>query len=870
MHLQRLTSVAVPIRAFATVVSLLLVALVWGGCRRPDPVYDRVPRPIGTRDLVRAERRDPVPLTSAEWQAVRELHDRYLQSFAAFREAELIPFAADFSSTDAEAIRADERKLRSVIARHLGIMGRIGSMDDAFIAELGDALGEGRSALVERLKARRAIDRASALSVGDGGRGLLDLRQLLDAFDIDETERAMIEPTLREFDAEASSLARSIADEQATLPLSHLEVLERRGPASSSVDPALRDEARKKAMERAEWDRYAESRRDLEVLLERYAELADRAIEGVAVVLDEEEGALLRRRLLQSRLDEETARLGDPSAFQALVAARTIRVPREIRDQIEAMRIKFLAEDEERLRSLLEVRRQRHVPGVFDPIGGSGGADAVKRHKEREAALMKTRNDAARSFRDAVLGLVPDDVRGEIEALREKDRESFSNALAELVGSGRVSTLVQRRPRGFGDRDPPQPAWINEREQESRDPGELRMMLAEAPDQRAIARLLARSGIGGTSTEVVEQIVAAWRPRWDAERDAAAVKVKSLMVPIMTSMNEVSAQHFDSAAQRLIGGFDELRDARTHLEEELLAGVEAALPEGLNPAALDLWRWERAEARSRLRWRDLPFDELMRFPQEAAIPFIETIGRVPVPAEAAAARARILAAAIAPKAEELEQATESLRDVVLLAVRKAMGLAMEARVRGMRERDALSESRPEIKRIMSPVRSAAERLVELRLQVLADVVAVLPQEDGRAIREAFVRAAYPRLLEERRLPERALQRLRDEPLLSDAQRATLAGIIEDRGRARDAALDQLLSWARAWRSEQRTDGNDLNERDSASRNHPQLAGVFFDREEADARAMQAAFLLLDDDARLRHRELVEYFNDPPASGRWLD
>lgn len=854
--------------AFAAFVACA-IALVLGGCRRPDPVYDRTPRPIATRDLVRAERRSATVLDAAGRQALREAHDRYLAAFEVFRTSELEPFAAELRSAPPDQIAADPKRLRSFVGRHRGLMSRIASLDDAFLDDLRASLGDARADFIERLRSRRSIDRASALSFGDGGRGLLDLRQLLDAFDLDESERAMVEPTLRDFDREAASLASSIADAQANLPLEHLQVLERRGPPERDVDPRLKDDARKKAFEAAELERYAEARKTLEILLERYADLVDRTAEGVSVVLDDDESARFRRRLLQSRSDDDAARLGDPSSFMALVAARALAVPKDVRERIEAMRTTFLAEDEGRLRDILAIRRSAHEPGVFDPIGKRDGPDGRKAQKEREAAASKARVEAAKRFRDQVLEMLPAEVRSQIDALRETSREEFADRLAEIVGSGPASTILRMKPQGIGDGDPPDPFQVPA-EPSSQDPGELRSLITQPPDGASVRRLVLRSGIDGTSGVLVEQVVAGWRPRWEATRDPARQKVREMMQPIMAAMNQGDGRAFETAVQRLFSVIDGLRDERRRLDDDLLAEIVAALPVELSPAASDLWRWERNEASMRLRWGDLPFSDELRIPAEVAIPFIETIGRAPVPDARAAERAAVVAAALEPFIADLDQATEALRDAILTGVRKTVALTIEGRKAGLSEREAVRGDRPEVKRIRAPIEETAERLCDLRLSALAAVVAALPRAEGRELREYVVRSMYPRLLAERRTAERALRRLSEEPLLDDTRRGELALIMEERGRARDAALDRLLDWTMDLRRSPSPDRGDADGRETASRRHPRLAAVLFDREEADARAVLATWDLLDEAIRTRHRDLESYFNDPPASVRWLD
>lgn len=844
-------------------LAVLSVLIGLTGCRRPDPVYDRVPRPVGTRDVVRAERRDGTPLTDAERIRLIEVHDRYLESFDELRQSELIPFAADYRELDNEAIYRDERKLRSMVSRHLSIVGRIESLDEDFFTELTTALGPDRRNFVTRLRNRRLIDRASALSAGDGGRTLLDVRQLVDQLELGESERLATEPLLLAFEEQASVIAVEIGREQATLPLSYMSVIERRGSAESAVSSGLRDEARQRARERAEFERYAESRRDLEQLLFRYTDLVDQTIESVAALVGEEDAAFLRRRLLRLRFDDEIGSTGDAASFEALVAARTRRLPVEVRDRIEAMRVAFLAEDEARLRSLVALHRSSREPGVYDPVRAKGGGEAVKRQKEQWAEIEKDRKTAAKRLRDEVFALLPDDLRGEIEGLRGKNRDEFTASLAGLVGSGRVPMLVQRKPRGFADRDPPRQDNGPRRDG---DPGELRMMLAAAPDDVAIELLETRSGVDAPSAMVVREIVAGWRERWEATRDPARTKVQQLMAPIMGAMNGGDPKVFDQAAARLISGFEELRREREQLDADLLASIEAALPAGLDPAARELWVRERSEASRRLRWRDLPFGDTMRMPPEAIVPFIDTINRAPIGAEHASA----IVGAIAPFAGQLDSVTERLRQEALVTVRKAMALVIEGRTKGMGEEQSLSESRPEVKRALAPLRSVALELATLRMDVLMAVVAALPEAEGRVIREQFVRVCYPRLLDERRMAERALAGVGDDPSLSEIQRAAWEAVMVARSITRDRALDRILDWSREWRATNRPLGDDVNGRDVAGRKHPQLAGVFFARDEADARAVRAASGLLSAEQRERHGDLADYFNEPPVAARWLD
>jgi hypothetical protein len=331
-------------------------------------------------------------------------------------------------------------------------------------------------------------------------------------------------------------------------------------------------------------------------------------------------------------------------------------------------------------------------------------------------------------------------------------------------------------------------------------------------------------------------------------------------------MNAADEKAFDQAAARLIAGFEGLRREREALDAELLASLEVALPSGIDPAARELWLRERAEASRRLRWSELPFEDTLRMPPEATIGFLDAVARAPIPPE----RASLIVAGLAPFADRLDESTERLRREALVAVRKAMALVMEGRRRGESEEQALSERKPEVRAMLSPLRAAANDLATLRIEALDAIATVLPPLEGRALREQFVRAAYPRLLDERRTTERAIESVGADPSLTPEQGAEWERIVDDRTRARDEAIGRLLAWSEGYRDSERPAGEELGGRESAGRRHPQLAAVAFERDEANARAIRAAWGILTPEQRTRHRELERWFNESAQQVRWID
>jgi len=845
----------------AGLIAVMLVMTALAGCRGPDPVYDRTPRPIATRDLVRAERRAASPLNPAERIVLETLHDGYLASFDEFRESELIPFAEYFRDLSPQAMRNDERALRSVVSRHRSILSQLESLDETFVERVSTALGPARSRYVALLRARRVLDRASALTMGDGGGRLLDVHLLVDRLDVDPQQRATIDSLLAAHDAEAGVIAAGIMQEQATLPLSYITVVQRRGPPQAPPGASGKD--RQKAIEHSEQERFAESRKDLESLLHRYAALVDRTIELIAAELPEDQARQITRSLIRTRVNDQHGGSSDTVAFEALIASRAREIPAATRDSITALRSKFLAEDEQRSVRWIELYREAKAPGVLDPVAQRGGAAATQARRDRVEALDKERSAAIVQFRAQLNEMIPESVREEIGQLARMHREEFTAALGQIVGAGRVSSIVAARPRGFGDRAAPvqRPSSAS-----SDDPGELRMVLAPMPDEAAVNRLLSRSDLDETSSMVLRQIVTLWREQWEATREPARQRVLSEMPSLMNAMNMGDIAAFDRAVQRVMSSYEELRREREQLDAELLSSLDAASADSLDRAARQLWIYERDEAERRLRWSDVPWENRMRLAVESTVPFMETINRAIVTSEAVT----VVSDVLTPLIDELNEATESLRHEGIIAVRKAMGLVMKGRLQGQSDVQALDESVPEVRRMLAPLRTTADRLAMLRVAALGAIVEALPTDEGRGLREAFVRSAYPRLLENPGRVEESLIGVRSDPSLTDAQRAAIDDIIAQRSERRDRELDRILDWNRGLRTNLADSGEDLRQREAASRRYPQLGAMLFAREEADARATTAAKAILTSAQMERHRDLDAYFDEHVQGVRWLD
>lgn len=834
------------------VVLLAVVATGFlAGCRRPEAVTDRFPQPISMRDVGRAEVRSGIELTEPERITIETLLDEHQAAFEALRQADIASLLAEIRDSGEEV---DDQELRRRIARHRSIHERIAGLDSDFFDRLSSSLGPDRAAFVEILRARRTLDRANAVVIADGGRTLLDLRSLVRSLRLSPEAMATIEPELARYEVEVTPIATAVADAQMRLPIEYQEVLRRRGPPEKDIDQRLRDDAREKAIGAAQQRRFAEARRDLEVDLHRFADTVDVAGDAMIALLPAEDGLVLRRALLRIRIDDGSARVAERAAFDALVASKLSVLPVATRLQIAALRQKFLEEDEASMREWLELWRATKVPGELEP----GGSQSTKQRNEQRGAIEKRRAVAAAKLRDEVMNLVPPQLRSNFESLPQLNRQEFSKAIAELVGDSAASAIVQVRPRGYGDREqrPPEAP-----ERAGDNSAEFRILLPAAPDQRDLMRLAERSGVDEGTRRVMGDLFAPWSERWKNEAEAAEAAMQPLVEEMGESVRRRGGDDAERAMARVVGAFENIRQARIALDAELLADLDAAAS-GLSPEARQLWIWERAALATQLGWRQLPGNELLRFPPESTVDLFDVIADANLSSEALP----ILVGAIEPRWEELHQTGEQQRTTTLAGVRKIVLEAITARTRGMSEEQALSEERPDIRRAVAPAREAAERFGTIQLEILDSCIAGLPPADGRKLRETFARAAYPRVLGDDWRTRRLIEGLQGDGGLDESQGEAIARLLEERDIRRDRALDLLLAWGRSHRREAGEEGRG----EWSRRRYPELAAAAFARDEADARALRAAWGVLRPEQRERHGDLRAWFGDPPQAVRNFD
>lgn len=827
---------------------LLLAAFVLATGCRPVPVsFHAMPGPALSEDLATAERRAGAELDPAEYAAFLEAHDAYLAAWGEVVREVAEPLAREVRETSDEDLRRDLGRIRSLVGRQRALLARLAALD----VDLGGAiagLGPSGPRISERFLALRSLDRVNAVLKADGDSVLADLRDLVDSVrgdpelePLDAGEAADLAASLDQFEFRARPLREAAALAAIELAVDWRELADASPAADAVVDPELEGDARGHAIARVEFERIAAARRRLARALTRLADLDD-AVAVEIVAIDADLGEAIRLRLLRNRTrDTQVGTTVRALAFKALVASRSLDLDAKTRERIAREREAFLAADADQLRLALAIIREGSVPGVFEP----GGPGAGGRRIERLRSIEQFRFTLIRTFDELLVTLAGAELESRLDALSEIPRESLAASLAEIAGPGRVPRLLSALPDDFPQPPPPRTEPLDAPPGGQR---ERRIFLPDPIGPNEMQRFADRCGLDAADTAAWPGILAAYRERREGRLEQEGTRFDVAIKAAVSSVtNGNDPGRTSSAIAAVFSIADEIRAARLAEDETLLADLAVAARRSPPAGELEFWRRERTEAARRIRWYEIPGGEIFGAPREATVELATVAGRLDLTGSDRETIATVLAGF------DLDAAAESLRAEWANALRRAFTLAIERQAAGDRfDPDGSAEDGARLDRISRPLVAAGELVVRIHRKFLEQIVERLPRDQARAIREAYVDAAYPGWLVQDADLDRDLERLGLDGRLEPDVAARVLVLLDDRDEAHDAVLTDLLDWKDRIAGE-RADGEE--DRSRFLRDDPLFVLALARRREADLRCARLARELLDGEARERHRGL---------------
>lgn len=827
----------------AIVVGLALLAVV--GCRRPDPVYDRFPRPISMRDVVRAERRAG-DLTEPERLAVERALDNHQTQFEAVRSTRIQAFVESIRTLSSDEAFNDPVVLKRNMDRHAAILQEIVALDDALFESLDRALGPSRAGFVDAMRLRRSLDRANALSVGDGGRALPDLVIVVDRLGLEPETRAAISPILDAHAREAAAIADRIGREQLAVTQRYLDLNQRLGPPESAPGVPQGD-GRDDAINQELTRRANRSRESLERALFEFSELVDRTVLALREAMPADEWARLDRRILRTRVDDDVGRSADHVAYSLLIASRTSALPRDVRERVAALRERFLAEDTELLRKSFDIYRAGRVPGELVP----GGNTEAERRKERRGEIEAQRAMLAKRTTEEFDAIVPEEVRTQIASLKQANRDKFREGVVQLVGAGPASSVIAQRPQGFADMrgDDRQPSLVPNRDRED---GALRAFIGPVAHEKDLQRTLARARADDVAQSVAADLFVGYREAWRAAAEDATRRSEAQVKQLMTALESGAVADFRREVGQFLAFAETVRRERQNLDDTFIHDLAAAIAD-FPPDVRAMWEWERRDLSWRIDVGEIPGGEFFTVAPESMVRFFDVLTDAQLPDDARPC----VASALENLREPYLQASERMREDSISALREVVEIMIEARLQGIDEGQAMRQRSADINRAVSPLTASARRMAEVNAEALELVCACVDAETGRSLRLAYLRAAFPRVFDDGRLANDALANVLNDPSLDEARRNEVSAIVAVRNARRDVAIQEVLVWSRQGGMSRTT----LRRRSDAALRFPSIAKAMFALDEADARALRAAGALLAPEDVDRHADLARWFDD---------
>ncbi len=824
------------------------------GCREAPISFAAVPGPALSDDLALAERRGGRELTPEEFDGFIEAHDRYLAAWLDTIRREAEPLVRDVRAVRPEDLRRDSDRIRRLVARQKSVLAKFADLDRDLAASIA-TLAPDAAPIAEAFSARRSLERMNAVLVSDGGSVVADLRDSVEEA-LDDPElpplapgtRAELVTILARHDRESVPLRERVTTAAVELTRDWRQIEDASPPAEELVDPVLAEEDRENARNRIAFERIAAARGRLETALTRLADRDDATvaeIEAIAPAI----GDSLRERQLRLRtrdawVGSEIRRL----SFLALVAAKAIGLDAATRERVVRLRANFLAADRERLGRLLAVIREGLVPGAFEP----GGPGAGGRRFERIQAIDRERQQACREFRGELERLLPGELLASLDGLPGIASDGLPEAIASIVGPGRVSPLLRAMPAGFRREEGREERRTGVEDDAVGSGGERREAAIFLPPPLGageLDRFADRCGVDGEArTTWVAIATAHAERRAELEADERRRFDAVLERAVRSVTSPVSGDETSRAIAAVFSLADSIRADRLAAFGSLVDDLVAAAP--VPPPAVEVafWKLERAALAREIRWSVIPGFDALAVSREARVDPARLVGTLDLPREA---RVRCIQLTDERGAAV---AGEDLRRACGDAVRRLFTFAIAAQVEGRRLDENDAEFVSEIARIRSAAAAAGRRLAEINRAIIDELAAGLPRDEGRRLREAFVDAAYPGLLDLDDPLANALDRVRLEPGLGERTLSAVLVLLEERDEARDRAIDGLRAWKDSEGGE-RVDGDTRGE--DLGRTEPRLGYHLVMRREADLRAVRRIRDLLDDAALARHPRIAE-------------
>ncbi len=408
---------AVHRRLLIVVVAVLVGCLIPGARAFGQGTSGTIPEPMGLREVSELIGRR-IPMDGPARRAVEEAHDRYLESFARFRDTEVKDFLDTLQRMEGSSNgRMPELSLLDeFLDEWRDVVQRVASLDDAFFAEVAGRLPAASADGLDRVRRVRARHRhlrsMGGMMGGMGGVGTLDTA----FWNLDPTpeEIAACDATLRSYESIMPGHAEKIAEATVGTLRTIAAILVEQGFGDLGPED-MQDPERMQAMMAAVQSAMAAASGALFEANEDAEKAEIAAAAGLRRGLDPERWWRLKRIWMSSAFPMAgTGWMSGPETTVPRYAEMMLEQVEDpaARDGITAALDAWFATDDRLTDELIESGREllaRQMRGDF-MAGFDGAADPMRETREERSA-------AAQAAIDRMLSFIEDDaVRADLAA----------------------------------------------------------------------------------------------------------------------------------------------------------------------------------------------------------------------------------------------------------------------------------------------------------------------------------------------------------------------------------------------------------------------------------------------------------------------
>ena len=813
-----------------------------------------LPDPITTHELKGYA--DRLRLSDSQRQAAQMIHDQYKQEFRSLREGEIAEFLKEMRSMQGGMVMPKRQVIETFLKKLDHLNNKIAALDNRMFDQMQSTLTEDQMAMMPRVRmARQRTRYTSNQMMWMTGNRAVDLSEVLQDIEVTPERLQTIDPMMGQYEGKLTSSLDKLNEASTTMMLRMFDALEQQGFTEQSMSDPETAQKLGEVMQQIWRDITMEG---LE-LTAKIAELNHRTYKSLAPLLDAETARTLRDRYYTQAYPEAGFTFGGESPFFK-AALKLEQLTAEQRDLIVAARdeaqrkIDRIAEE---VVALVDNSRKEFSPFDFN-------SEKMKDHHQKltdyQAKVLEATEMAVAAV-NAALGtelakkiadLTPSSDRGAVGP-----NAAMQAAMAKAAEARAEAESADSNGDAEGATDDAIQAWSGDQ------------FLPAAISQRDLSNMTEMLKLSDEQRTVLNQLHATYLESWKTMQEAA-------VAPLTKAAQGM--WHFDEDSQGTTGPTTDVIEQVHRLRDSALdaiRGTDTAFFDDVEMAVLE-------EPQLPLMHRVRMMRERFGYTRghdmmggwfggssESTIDLSQFLLRQPLSDED-----RVAIETELVKYEEAATAAFRERFDASLTLQRAQETWQAESVKARQESDenAMKQAARYQEIIAEPskrLNQSNAALTRLNHESLERVLAALPAETARGVRNAYNRRAFPKIYNDQLSVDQRLIEAQKFQDLGPEQQRRLSDLAAEYRPAYDRLCEQMVQITAGTQAPNFMAGYEADQWKDWQERQEKIAGLKFERNELNLRTIDKLKALLSEDHIRRLGGLPQPKKSSPYD-EWLE